>query len=244
MSKFVARTTAPSKDNKWWYSDVNPYTKKGIGTCTRNAQARFMELQNACTGKTKTYKDTWYPIDMYNRCSEVGGVKVSKPVLGGAIVWIKKDKSMSHIGTVEAIKTNGDITVFQCSSKEVFSCVTVTKTSGYKLGSEWKLVGFIDLQLKWDSTTSTTNETKTNTTKTMWYVQCGAFTSKTNAKKRVTALKKDGVQSICKYDGKYYRIQCGAYESKSNASNMVNKLKGLGYASTIVTEIKGTQVTL
>ncbi|SDN63510.1 SPOR domain-containing protein [Bacillus sp. OK048] len=66
-------------------------------------------------------------------------------------------------------------------------------------------------------------------TKPMYVVVAGSFSKKSNADKRVSFLKKNGIESIVVnkvINGKtYYRVQAGAFSEKSKAEKMVNKLK-------------------
>lgn len=161
MAKFTQRKTAPASNNKYYYSNINPWEKKGIGTCTQYAQGRALELQDKSGTTMKAYKDTWYPIDMYNRCSEIGGTKVKEPVADGClIVWKKKDGSGSHIASVEAVTDQKDIYVSQMNSKNEFSYYKVAKNNNYAIDG-YNLVGFVDLNLKWDTESKTTKKTTT-----------------------------------------------------------------------------------
>lgn len=59
--------------------------------------------------------------------------------------------------------------------------------------------------------------------------QCGAFTIKANALKRVQELKENGFSAIIKEnDGKYY-VQCGAFSNKTNAAKKANLIKSKGF---------------
>jgi LysM repeat protein len=68
--------------------------------------------------------------------------------------------------------------------------------------------------------------------KTMFVVNAGSFTTKTNAEKRVSFLKKRGidaiiVQKIIK-EKSHYRVQAGVYSSKNNAEKQQKALKKIG----------------
>lgn len=165
MAKFTKRKTAPAKNSKYYYSDINPWYVKGIGTCTQYAQGRAMELQDKSGAPMKAYKDTWYPIDMYNRCSEIGGTKAKEPVADGClIVWKKKDGSGSHVASVESVTDQGNIYVSQMNSKNEFSYYKIARNNNYAIDG-YELVGFVDLNLKWDAATMKTTTTKTTTAK-------------------------------------------------------------------------------
>ena len=57
-------------------------------------------------------------------------------------------------------------------------------------------------------------------------------------------LKANGFNSICKYDGKTYRIQTGAFSIFNNANEYSNKLREKGIANYIKNNIDGTQITI
>ena len=160
MAKFTKRTTAPAKNSKYYYSDINPWFKKGIGTCTQYAQGRALELQDKSGATMVAYKDTWYPIDMYNRCSEIGGTKSKTPNEHGClIVWKQTNGSGSHIASVEAVTDQGNIYVSQMNSKNEFSYYKILKADNFVIDG-YTLVGFVNLNLKWEEASKTTTSTK------------------------------------------------------------------------------------
>lgn len=69
-------------------------------------------------------------------------------------------------------------------------------------------------------------------TKPIYVAVAGSFSKKSNADKRVTFLKKNGIEAIVVkkvINGKmYYRVQAGAFSSKSKAGKMIKKLKNNG----------------
>ncbi len=71
--------------------------------------------------------------------------------------------------------------------------------------------------------------------KYLYKVQCGAFSSKTNASNLKSRLIKDGYISayIVLVNG-LYKVQVGAFSKKSNANKLCFELKGKGYTSFIV----------
>ena len=76
-------------------------------------------------------------------------------------------------------------------------------------------------------------------TKTLYRVQCGAFSVYQNAKNLESRLKKDGYDTYivtANINGKkLYRVQTGAFSVKENAINLQNKLKADGYDCFITT---------
>lgn len=73
-------------------------------------------------------------------------------------------------------------------------------------------------------------------TKTLYKVQCGAFTKKVNAVNYQQAIKKAGFDAILKEDKGYIKVQVGAYSVKSNAEAMLKKIKAAGFGGVIVTQ--------
>ena len=69
-----------------------------------------------------------------------------------------------------------------------------------------------------------------NTGKTLYKVQCGAFTVKSNAENLKAKLIKEGFSdAYIVYANKLYKVQGGAFSAKSNAENLQNDLKKKGY---------------
>ena len=71
---------------------------------------------------------------------------------------------------------------------------------------------------------------------TLYRVQTGAFSKKTNADNLAAELKEKGFDTyIVQADG-LYKVQVGAYSVKSNADAMAAKLKAAGYNTYITTQ--------
>ena len=86
-----------------------------------------------------------------------------------------------------------------------------------------------------DGSNDKSNETSPSTTKTLYRVQTGAFSKRSNANTLVTKLKKSGFDAYVVESSNLYKVQVGAYSQKSNAATMVAKLKKAGYDAVIVT---------
>ena len=56
-------------------------------------------------------------------------------------------------------------------------------------------------------------------------VQAGSFSSETNAKKRMNAVKALKIDAIIKNMDGTYKVQCGVFSDKTNAESVVKKLK-------------------
>ena len=69
-------------------------------------------------------------------------------------------------------------------------------------------------------------------TKPLYVAVAGSFSKKSNADKRVTFLKKNGIEAIVVKkiinDKTTYRVQAGAFSEKSKAEKMIKKLKKNG----------------
>lgn len=232
--EYKKRTSNPDKSNKYYYSDINPWVKKGTGSCTCYAQGRILENEALAFGTSKKkYKDTWYPVDMYSHCSECGGTKVDKPVLGGAAVWKSKELPTGHIAIIESVSEQG-ITFSQWDRQNNFSVFSASKAEKYKYNG-MDLVGFVDYRYGFTAPAAATIN---------YYVQSGAYTSLTNAKNQYSKIRKAGFNAICKYDGQIYRIQCGAYSLKSNAQAEARKLNAKGFSTFITTSIPGATIPM
>jgi len=78
---------------------------------------------------------------------------------------------------------------------------------------------------------------------TLYRVQTGAFSKKTNADKIAAELKKKGFDAYVVQIGGLYKVQVGAFSVKSNADAMMKKLKDAGFDAFITTE-SGTAVAI
>lgn len=79
--------------------------------------------------------------------------------------------------------------------------------------------------------------------KTIYRVQCGAYTVKKNAENQLAKIKAAGFKDafITVVDGKLYRVQCGAFSVKDNADAMLVKVKAAGFNG-FVTKLGGQTV--
>ena len=72
--------------------------------------------------------------------------------------------------------------------------------------------------------------------KTLYRVQVGAFSKRSNADAWAAKLKAAGFDTYIVQMGNLYKVQVGAYSQKSNAENMMAKLKAAGYDAFITTK--------
>lgn len=71
---------------------------------------------------------------------------------------------------------------------------------------------------------------------TLYRVQTGAFSNKTNADAMLAKVKAKGFDTYMVKVGSLYKIQVGAFSKKENATAMVAKLKAAGFDAFITTE--------
>ena len=71
---------------------------------------------------------------------------------------------------------------------------------------------------------------------TLYRVQTGAFSKKTNAEAQAKKIKAAGFDAIIVQADGLYKIQVGAFSKKENAENMAAKLRKAGYDNYITTK--------
>lgn len=64
-------------------------------------------------------------------------------------------------------------------------------------------------------------------------VQCGSFSSKSNAEKLFSKIKKAGFDAIVKKESGQYKVQCGVFSHENNAKTLVAELKKKGFDAII-----------
>lgn len=82
----------------------------------------------------------------------------------------------------------------------------------------------------------------TNTNKTKYYVQAGAYYAKSDAEKQIAKLKSAGFSAYLVNADGMYKVRVGAYYDKTYANAMLVKVKTAGFAAFITTQ-GGTTVT-
>lgn len=85
------------------------------------------------------------------------------------------------------------------------------------------------------STSSTTNTGTTSAAGTIYRVQLGAFSNKSNADALATKLKAAGFTTYITKVNNLYKVQTGAFSQEANAESMKAKLKAAGYDAFIAT---------
>ena len=83
--------------------------------------------------------------------------------------------------------------------------------------------------------TDTGKEDTTPSTQTLYRVQTGAFSKRSNADTFAAKLKTEGFATYIVQVDNLYKVQVGAFAQKANAENMMAKLKAAGYDAFITT---------
>lgn len=173
-SNFKKRTTAPSSTDKHWIHTSNGGLNECIeinnsGSCLPNcvgyAWGRFYEITGKRPALSRANAENWYGYtsDGYKRSQT--------PVEGAVICWRKGQAGVSsdgagHVAIVEEVKSNGDVVTSNSAYGGTrFYMQTVTKASGYSIGSAYTFQGFI-LPPAASSTGTTTTTKPTTTTNT------------------------------------------------------------------------------
>ena len=175
-SNFKKRTTAPSSTDKYWIHTSNGGLNECIeinnsGSCLPNcvgyAWGRFYEITGKRPALSRANAENWYGYtsDGYKRSQT--------PVEGAVICWRKGQAGVSsdgagHVAIVEEVKSNGDVVTSNSAYGGTrFYMQTVTKASGYSIGSAYTFQGFILPPAATSAgTTTTTKPTTTTNTST------------------------------------------------------------------------------
>lgn len=145
MTKFKKRTTAPSKENKYYYSD-NIFYKCGYGmpNCTCYAWGRFYEL----TGKYPKL-DTGNAERWYNKTND-GYERSKTPKLGSIICWEGKGSKAGHVAVVEEINSDGSILTSNSAYKGTNFYMKTLKAPNYYMGDLFEFEGFIHVPMEFE----------------------------------------------------------------------------------------------
>lgn len=74
-----------------------------------------------------------------------------------------------------------------------------------------------------------------NEPKTLYRVQIGAFSKKSNADNLLTSVKNKGFDAFVKKVDSLYKVQVGAFSKKSNADTQLQRMKSAGFADAFIT---------
>ena len=151
MANFIQRTEAPETTNNYYYNN-NPFYNAGYGmpNCTAYAWGRFWEISgtrpNLSTGDAENW---WDNSDGYSRGQT--------PKLGAVACWRAGSVSVSsdgsgHVAIVEQINEDGSIITSNSAwGGSIFYRETVTKSSGYYIGSSYTFQGLIYNPVNFDN---------------------------------------------------------------------------------------------
>ena len=165
MSEYVKRTTAPSKDSKYYYSD-NIFYQCGYGmpNCTAYAWGRWYELLGS---KPKLYTgnaETWYP----KGTSYDGYKRGQTPKLGAVACWAKgvagkSSDGAGHVAIVEEIYSDGSILTSNSAWKGT-NFYTKKLAKGYNVNG-YTFQGFIYLPIEFTEPTKPETDNATTSKK-------------------------------------------------------------------------------
>ena len=164
MAKYTPRTTAPSKTDRHYYSNENPYHTEGHGmpNCVAYAWGRLYEI----THKRPTNL-VGQPEDWFATAQKIGMKVGQEPKLGAIVCWkkgqVKNSKDgTGHVAVVEKIYDSGDFdsSNSQYKGKEFFM-KKITKASGYQYAGGFDFLGFIYCGLEFEETENTSSSTST-----------------------------------------------------------------------------------
>lgn len=142
--KFSPRLSCPSRDNKYYNSNINPFVSAGYGmfqnngNCTAYAYGRFMEEANwgSCRLSTGNAEE-WYPktSDGYSRGQT--------PKLGAVICWEGVGSKAGHVAVVEQINSDGSILTSNSAWQGGLFYMKTLYPPYYYMGDLYKFQGFI-----------------------------------------------------------------------------------------------------
>lgn len=139
---FAPRLKAPSKSNKYYYSDLNKYERFGFGmpNCTAYAWGRAYEIMGYEPNLSLNDADTWWQFNKENKYYPYG----SKPKLGAVACW-NYTTGGGHVAVVEKIE-DGVITFSNSAyGGETFylTYADVDASNGGVYNSTWVFKGYI-----------------------------------------------------------------------------------------------------
>lgn len=99
-----------------------------------------------------------------------------------------------------------------------------------------------DIVTKVNAQLGATTDTPATESSTLYRVQVGAYSVKSNADKQLEKVKAAGFDTYMVKVGNLYKIQVGAFSKKANADAMLKKIKAAGFSAFITTQ-QGEPVT-
>ncbi len=139
---FVPRLTAPSKSNKYYYSDLNKYERFGYGmpNCTAYAWGRAYEIMGYEPDLSLNDADTWWDYNKEHKSYPYG----KTPKLGAVACW-NYTTGGGHVAVVEKIE-GGEITFSNSAYGGKTFYLTYADTDASNGGiynSTWVFKGYI-----------------------------------------------------------------------------------------------------
>ena len=179
MSKFTARTTAPSRSDKRYINynkggyntciSINQQTGYVLPNCVGYAQGRLLEIRGESKVNWKLpacNAEDWYDT------AKAQGLEVGQtPKLGAVVCWRAGSThngadGAGHVAIVEEVKSNRDIIVSQSAyGGQEFYLTTLTRASGYMYAASRPLVGFIYCGIDFEADKSSESVVETTVVK-------------------------------------------------------------------------------
>ena len=141
--KFNPRLSCPSRDNKYYNSNINPFVSAGYGmfqnngNCTCYAYGRFMEEAgwNSCNLSTGNAENFYPKNDGYPRGQT--------PKLGAIICWEGVGSKAGHVAVVEQINADGSILTSNSAWQGGLFYLKTLYPPYYYMGDLYEFQGFI-----------------------------------------------------------------------------------------------------
>ena len=153
MPTFVQRTTAPTKDNAYYYAN-NPFYKSGWGmpNCTCYAWGRFYEITGTYPKLSTANAENWWGYSD-------GYARGQTPKRGAVMCWRKGvagdgDDGAGHVAIVEAVHSDGSITTSESGWNDSRFWWENTRTNSngrWGSGSAYTFQGFIYSPIDFDA---------------------------------------------------------------------------------------------
>lgn len=147
ITNFTPRLDSAGIEGSYYWYEGNPFYQSGYGlpNCTCYAWGRFWEISDLSDGvQDYSNRPTLPTGDAGEWFGDVTGYETGTiPKLGAVICWSDNDGGAGHVGIVEAIAENGDITVSQSAWGSTFFWTnTKLAEQGYSY-SGYTFQGFI-----------------------------------------------------------------------------------------------------
>lgn len=127
---FTPRLTAPSLDNPYYYSNVNPYYANGMGmpNCTCYAWGRAYEILEVRPELPYGNAENWYP----NTTAYPTGDEDDDEELGAIMCWENLVEDGGHVAVIEELISNGVVLVSESAYNQ-----WVFRTHTYSYPYNW-----------------------------------------------------------------------------------------------------------